>query len=233
MASPMPIATKSEANRTLLHPLNSMIDTTAPRTANAAANSPTGGNHIRTAAIWHTPLDFKDWSLTGRLRTFISGSLSHGPALDALFVARALENGIDEDARSVNLVWWEPAGFDEFFDFGDDVVGGGSHHGIEVARGLAVDEVAPAIAFPRFDEGEIAAEAALHDVHAALEFAGFLAFGDHRAVTSGRVERGDASAPSAQALGECALGIEFDLQLAAQDELLEEFVFADIGGDHF
>src|SRR6266568_8163018 len=109
---------------------------------------------------------------------------------------RTLENGVHENAGRMNLVGIELAGLDEFFDFGDDVVGGGSHHGIEVAGSLAVNEIAPAIAFPRFDEGEIAAEAALHDVHAAVEFAGFFSFRDHRAVTGGRVKRGNASAPS-------------------------------------
>src|SRR6266852_1098483 len=146
---------------------------------------------------------------------------------------RALEDSVDENAGGVYLVGIELAGFDQFFDFGDDVIGGGSHHGIEVSRSLAINEIAPAIAFPRFDEGEIAAEAALHDVHAAVEFAGFFSFGDHGAVASGRVKRGNTGAAGAQALGERALGIEFDLEFSAQDQLLEEFVFAHVGGNHF
>src|SRR6266851_7196183 len=131
---------------------------------------------------------------------------------------RALENGVDENAGGVNLVSLKLAGFDEFFDFGDDVIGGGSHHGIEVARSLSINEIAPAVAFPRFDESEIAAEAALHDVHAAVEFAGFFSFGDHGAIASGGVKRGNAGAASAEAFRKCALGIQFDLQLAAEDE---------------
>src|SRR6266849_7066045 len=94
----------------------------------------------------------------------------HRAALDALFVFGALENGVNENAGRMNLIGVELAKFDKLFDFGDDVVGGGSHHRIEVARGLAVDEIAPAVAFPGFDEREIAADASLHDVHAAVEF---------------------------------------------------------------
>ena len=55
--------------------------------------------------------------------------------------------------------------FDKLFDFSDHVVGSRRHHGIEIARSLAVDEVAPAVAFPRFDEREIAAQSAFHGRH--------------------------------------------------------------------
>src|SRR5258708_21507318 len=85
-------------------------------------------------------------------------------ALDAFFVLRALENGVHKNSRRMNLIGVKLAQFDELFDFGNNVVGGGSHHGIKVARGLSIDEVAPAVAFPRFDEREIAADGALHDV---------------------------------------------------------------------
>src|SRR5260370_36929214 len=97
-----------------------------------------------------------------------NSNLSGGAALDALFVFWALENSVDEDARRMNLIGVELAEFNEFFNFGDDVVGGGGHHGIEVARRLAIDEIAPAVAFPRFDESEIAAQAAFKNVLAAV-----------------------------------------------------------------
>src|SRR5262249_25526692 len=45
--------------------------------------------------------------------------------------------------------------------------------------------------------------------------------------------RGNARTARAQAFAQRALGIQFDLQLAAKDELLEEFVLADVSGDHF
>src|SRR6267378_1595112 len=159
--------------------------------------------------------------------------LPRGTALDALFVFGSLENRVDKNAGSVNLVWVELAEVDEFFDFGNDVIGGGGHHGIEIARGLAIDEIAPAIAFPCFDEREIAAEGAFEDVLAAVEFARFLVVGDHGAVARGGVERGDAGTSRAEALAQRALRIQLHLQLATEDELLEEFVFADVRGDHF
>ena len=127
----------------------------------------------------------------------------------------------------------ELAEFDEFFHFGDDVIRGSRHHRVKVARRLSVDEVAPAVAFPRFDERKISAETALHHVHAAIEFACLLPFGDHSAVTSGCVKRGNAGASRAQPFAQGPLWIQFHLQFTAQDQLLEEFVFPDISGDHF
>src|SRR5437899_9546475 len=159
--------------------------------------------------------------------------LSHGAALDALFVLGALENGVHENAGSMDLVRRELAELDKFFDFGDDIIGSRGHHGIKVARGFAVDEVAPAVTLPRFDESEITAQAALHDDHATVEFAGFFSFGDHGAVARGRVERGNAGAAGAKTFAERALRIEFHLQLAAKNQLLEEFVLSHVGGDHF
>src|SRR5712691_12084036 len=86
----------------------------------------------------------------------------------------------------MNLIGVELAQVDEFFDFGNDVVSSGGHHGIEVARGLAIDEIAPAVAFPRFDESEISADGAFHDKHAAIELARFFYFRDHGAVSRRR-----------------------------------------------
>src|SRR6266403_800376 len=134
---------------------------------------------------------------------FSMASQLHFPnraALDALFVLRALENGVHKNSRCVNLIGVKPAKLDEFFDFGDNVVGGSRHHRIEVARGLSIDEVAPAVTFPCLDEREIAAQPALENILAAVELARFLTFGDHGAVPRGRVERGNASPTRAQAV---------------------------------
>src|SRR6202521_25762 len=115
----------------------------------------------------------------------------------------------------MNLIGVELAKFDEFFDFGDDVVGGGGHHWIEVARGLAIDEIAPAVALPGFDEGEIATQCSFKDVLTPAEFAGFLAFGNHGAVAGGCVKRWNTRSPGADALREGALRVQFDLHFAA------------------
>ena len=70
-------------------------------------------------------------------------------------------------------------------------------------------------------------------IFAAVKFADFFSFRDHRAHAGGRVERRNSRAGRAHAFGERALGIELDLDLSAQHLLLEQFVFADVAGDHF
>src|SRR6266852_2029216 len=50
---------------------------------------------------------------------------SASAALDSLYVVGAFEDCVDIDAGSVDLIGRELAWFDELFDFGDDVIGGG------------------------------------------------------------------------------------------------------------
>src|SRR5712664_1426220 len=157
-------------------------------------------------------------AMRSRFWSSVSGiglGFAHGASLDFFVVVGALEDGVDEDARGVDLVGRELAEFDELLDFGDYVIGGGGDHGIEVARGLAVDEIAPAVTLPGFDEGELAAQGALENVVAAVEFAGFFAFGNHGAVAGGREEGGNACAAGADAFGEGALRIQLDLYFTA------------------
>src|SRR5258708_38479127 len=113
---------------------------------------------------------------------------------DALYVIGALEDGIYVDTGRVDLIGRELARFDELLDFGDDVVGGSGHHGIEIARGLAEDEIAPAVALPGFDKREVAAQGALQNEVAAVELGCLFAVGDHGAVAGERGKRGDARA---------------------------------------
>src|SRR5438552_6466835 len=154
-------------------------------------------------------------------------------ALDAFLVFGALENGIHKNSWCMYLIGVELAELHQFFHFGDDVIRGSRHHRVKVARRLSVDEVAPAVAFPRFDKRKISAETALHHVHAAIEFTRLFPFGDHSAVTCGRVKRGNAGTSRAQPFAQGPLWIQFHLQFTAQDQLLEAFVFPDISGDHF
>ncbi len=158
---------------------------------------------------------------------------SRGAFFDTLRIILALEDGVHEDAGSMNLVGIELAGFDEMFDFGDYKIGGGGHHGIKVARSFSIDEIAPAVALPGFDESEVPTQGAFQNEMAAIEFAGFLIFGDRRAKPGRRVEGRNSGATGAQAFGKGALRIEFDLQFAAQDQALEEFIFSHVAGDHF
>src|SRR5260370_42198959 len=133
--------------------------------------------------------------MRSRFRSSVSGmkfSVFHsklftgGAPLDALFVLWPLENGVDKNARRMHLIGVELAELNKFLDFGDNVVGGGGHHRIKIARGFAVNEVAPAVPFPRLDESKVSAQSALHHVHAATEFACFFSFGDHGALAGGR-----------------------------------------------
>src|SRR5689334_15461878 len=111
----------------------------------------------------------------------LSTGLAYGSALDALFKDFALEDAFYVDAGSVNHVGLKLSGFDQVLDLGDGDLGGGGHHGVEVAGGLAVHEIAPAVSLPGLDESEVGGESALHEVGAAIELAGFFVFGDHGA----------------------------------------------------
>jgi hypothetical protein len=127
--------------------------------------------------------------------------------LDAFHVIRALENRVDENARCVYLIGGQLTGLDELLHFSNHVFGGGSHHGIEVARGPAVDEIAPAVPLPSLDEGEIATECSFEHKVTAIEFTRLLPLRDHGAVTGGRVKSRNSCATSADAFRERALWI--------------------------
>src|SRR5271169_712048 len=159
--------------------------------------------------------------------------LSHRAFFDALGVIRALENSIDENARGVHMIRWKRTGLDEFFYFRDHVVGSRGHHWVEIARCLAEKEVAHAVTLPSLDESKISTQRPLQNEVAAIEFAGFLSLGNHSAIASRRVERGNPSAARAQTFRKRALRIQFYLQFSAQNELLEQLVLANVGGDHF
>ena len=66
----------------------------------------------------------------------------------------------------------------------------------------------------------------------AVEGLGLLALGHQRADAGLGEEGRDAGAAGADALGQRALRVELQLQLAGEVELGEELVLADVGGDH-
>src|ERR1700687_5936425 len=133
--------------------------------------------------------------------------LSHSAFLDAFFVICALEDGVDKNSGCVDPVRRKLAEIDQLLNFGDNVIGGGSHHGIKVACGFAIDEIAPAVAFPGFDKREISAEGAFEYVAASVEVASFLAVGDHGAVTGGGVAGGGARSAGAKTFRESSLRV--------------------------
>ncbi len=120
----------------------------------------------------------------------------------------------------------------QVLDLGDRDLAGGRHHRIEVARGLAIDEVAFGIALPGVHDRQVGDDAALHDVALAVELALFLALRDQGAGAGLGEEGRDAGAAGADALGQRALRVEFDLQLVREILLRERLVLADIGRDH-
>ena len=152
--------------------------------------------------------------------------------LDLLVVGRTAEDALHEDAGRMDVVGVERAHRHELLDLRDAELGRGRHHRIEVTGRLAIDEVAGGIALPRLHQCHVGEQAALHDVFVAVEDLGFLALGDFGADAGLGVVGRDAGTAGATALGQRALRVELDLQLALEVELGEGLVLADIGRDH-
>src|SRR5690606_36241322 len=121
---------------------------------------------------------------------------------------------------------------DQDLDLGHALLAGSRHHRVKVARGLAVDEVAFLVALPRLDDGEVGDEPGLEDIGLAVEDLALFALGHERADAGLGVEAGDAGAPCPAALGQRALRIEFEFELAGEILAGEFLVLPDIGTDH-
>ncbi len=146
---------------------------------------------------------------------------------------RHVDDALHVNARRDDVVGIDLARLHQILDLGHRHLAGGRHRRIKVARGLAVDEVALGVAAIGVDDRQIGDEAALHDVALAVEVARVLAFGDLGADAGLGEEGGNAGAAGADALGQRALRVELDLELAGEKLLHEGFVLADIGRDHF
>src|SRR5205823_12326240 len=131
---------------------------------------------------------------------------------------------LHEDAWRMYQVRIDRAVFDDLFDLGDGDLAAHRNHRIEVARGLAIDEVALLVRLPRLDQRNVGTNAALHDVFLAVEFAHVLALGNDRADAGLGEERRDAGTARTHALGERALRRELELQFARQILPLELLV---------
>src|SRR6516162_7603623 len=94
----------------------------------------------------------------------------------------------------------QPARLHDLFDLSNGDVRGGSHHWIEVTRGLAKHQVAPAVGLPSFDKSEVGLERVFHHMRPAIELTDLFAFSDHRSRASRREERGNSSATGANPL---------------------------------
>src|SRR5579872_1177563 len=151
-------------------------------------------------------------------------ALAHGALLDALFIGVVMDNALHKDAGRVNLVGVDLTCRDEVLDFGDRDAAGGRHHRVEIARGLAKNEVTLGIRLPGVDDRKIGDEAAFHHIGLSVEIADLLALGDKRADAGLGEEGRDTGTPGADALGQGALRVEFELELALQVKLGEELV---------
>src|SRR5262249_95578 len=181
---------------------------------------------VRPSARGSRPSDFLSCSCR------CGCALAGRALLDVLDRVRHVHQALNVDARRDDIVGVDVAGLDQVLDLGNRHLAGGRHHRIEVARGLAVGEVALGIAHIGVHDGEVGDEPALHHVPRAVELPLLLALGDLRAGASAREEGRDTGAAGADALGERALGIELDLQLAAEVFPRDGLVLPDIGRDH-
>src|SRR5215468_10664102 len=100
------------------------------------------------------------------LAVVLAGSRPDRALLDRLVVAGALEDPLDVDRRQVDAIGVELADLDELLDLDDRDLAGLRAQRVEVARGLAKQQVAPAVAFPRLDDREVAADGVFE--HAVL-----------------------------------------------------------------
>src|SRR3546814_557102 len=103
---------------------------------------------------------------------------------------------------------------------------------VEVARGLAEQQVAGLVGLPCLDQRYVGDKRGFQHVMPPVDLACLLALCDYGAVAGGGEERGNPRAAGAQALGKRALGIELKLKLASQELALELLVLAHVGRNH-
>src|SRR5260221_3708009 len=164
-------------------------------------------------------------------RVLLARRARESPELDALLVARALDDAVDVDPRGVNLIGIELADLHQLLHFGNRDFAAGGDHRIEVPRGLAIDEVARLVSLPGLDHRQIGMDAFLEHVFLAVEGLGLLALGELGAGSGARVEPRDAGAAGTQLFGERSLRRQLQVQLAREHLALEFLVLSHVGGD--
>ena len=108
--------------------------------------------------------------------------------------------------------------------------GGHGHDGPEVARGLAIKQVAPAVGLVRFDQGEVGSNRVLEHIVTPLDGSRLFSVGERGAVARRSEERPNPRARRADALGEVSLGHEFELDFS-RVILLVEVPRVDLAGE--
>src|SRR6476646_2077526 len=160
-----------------------------------------------------------------------ANGLSYRSALDLSLEKFSLKNSLYVNAGGVDRVRFEFADLDQMLNFRNRNCGGSGHHWIKIPRCLAIHQVAPLVALPCFDKCKIRLEGALHQIWASIELAGFFVFADDRAYSGGGIEGRNTGAAGANPLGKSSLRHQVQLQLALQDQLLEQFFFPHVGPD--
>src|SRR3954469_9712775 len=118
---------------------------------------------------------------------------------------RDMQHAIDEDAGGDDLVRRQLADIADMVRLHHGERAGHGHDRVEVAAGVAEDQVAPAVGHPGLDQRDVAWQGFLEDAGAAVVGAHLLALGDQRAGAGGGEEGRHAGAGGADALGQRAL----------------------------
>src|SRR5438876_11951792 len=117
----------------------------------------------------------------------------------------------DNDAGSNDHFRVQPAQRDDLAHLRDGAFRCAGHERAEVARGFAIDQVAPAVAPVGLDQGEVGANRILENIVATVNFARLLAFRKRGAIAGGREERTDTGTRRADAFREVTLRHQLQL----------------------
>src|SRR5262249_58170057 len=126
---------------------------------------------------------------------------------------RSLHHSYNVNCRRVDVIGLEYDDFYKLFPLRNGDTSRRCHDWIKVARSLSINEVAPSVAFPRFDEREVRGKRAFEHIHATVELARFFAVGNECPVAGRGIETGDASARGAHSFRERALRHQVHLLL--------------------
>ena len=151
------------------------------------------------------------------------GGLSRGVDVHAAHLGHAVggDHAVDVDAGRHDRLRIQLTDVDDLAHLDHGRGRGGGHHRPEVARRLAIDEVAHPVGSMCFDERDVAADRVLEQVLAPVDGALLLALGERRPHAGGGVERADARARGTHPFGEIALRHQLELDLARAVEPVE------------
>src|ERR1700683_3238119 len=128
-----------------------------------------------------------------------------------------------EDGRRDDDFGIKAAGGDEIFDFDERGLACGGHDGIEIARSLAINEIAQMIGALRTDKSIIGTKRVFENVALAANHALFFAAGYLGAHADGGIKGRNAGAKGAYAFAENSLWNEFEFDFAGVILLLKIF----------